>query len=146
MWLRPTLVPATSPTNSNQFEFVGLVAGTKLTRWPGARFSKLPVIIGPVKLFCFPFQMGVSKLLKIIKLRFQLKKQSGLYQRSEITLLLLRLRFKNKIPGPLTYRVFRETGPWAITEAFCLSIVFRHDPGVPVVCASIVHAFFLFVR
>ena len=79
MWLRPTLVPATSPTNSNQFEFVGLVAGTKLTRWPGARFSKLPVIIGPVKLFCFPFQMGVSKLLKIIKLRFQLKKQSGLY-------------------------------------------------------------------
>ena len=32
---------------------------------PGARFSKLPVITGPVKLFCFPFQMGVSKLLKI---------------------------------------------------------------------------------
>ena len=26
---------------------------------PGARFSKLPVITGPVKLFCFPFQMGV---------------------------------------------------------------------------------------
>ena len=22
----------------------------------GARFSKLPVIIGPVKLFCFPFK------------------------------------------------------------------------------------------
>ena len=22
---------------------------------PGARFSKLPVITGPVKLFCFPF-------------------------------------------------------------------------------------------
>ena len=34
---------------------------------PGARFSKLPVISGPVKLFCFPFQMGVSKLLKIIQ-------------------------------------------------------------------------------
>ena len=32
---------------------------------PGARFSKLPVITGPVKLFCFLFQMGVSKLLKI---------------------------------------------------------------------------------
>ena len=32
---------------------------------PGARFSKLPVITGPVKLFCFPFQMRVSKLLKI---------------------------------------------------------------------------------
>ena len=34
---------------------------------PGARFSKLPVITGPVKLFCFPFQMGVSKLLQIIQ-------------------------------------------------------------------------------
>ena len=34
---------------------------------PGACFSKLPVITGPVKLFCFPFQMGVSKLLKIIQ-------------------------------------------------------------------------------
>ena len=32
---------------------------------PGARFSKLPVITGPVKLFCFPFQMRVSKGLKI---------------------------------------------------------------------------------
>ena len=28
---------------------------------PGARFSKLPVITGPVKLFCFSFQMRVSK-------------------------------------------------------------------------------------
>ena len=34
---------------------------------PGARFSKLPVITGPVKLFCFPFQLGVSKVLKIIQ-------------------------------------------------------------------------------
>ena len=40
---------------------------------PGACFSKLPVIIGPVKLYCFPFQMGVSKLLKIIQLRFSAK-------------------------------------------------------------------------
>ena len=40
---------------------------------PGALFSKLPVIAGPVKLFCFPFQMGVSKLLKIIQLRFSAK-------------------------------------------------------------------------
>ena len=30
---------------------------------PGARFSKLPVITGPVKLFCFPLQIGVSKVL-----------------------------------------------------------------------------------
>ena len=41
----------------------------------GARFSKLPVITG---LFCFPFQMGVSRLLKVIQC-FQLKKQSGLH-------------------------------------------------------------------
>ena len=34
---------------------------------PGARFSKLMVITGPVKLFCFPFQMGVSKHLKVIR-------------------------------------------------------------------------------
>ena len=33
----------------------------------GARFSKLPVITGPVKLFCFPFQMGVSKGSKIVQ-------------------------------------------------------------------------------
>ena len=33
--------------------------------YPGARFSKLPVITGPVKQFCFPFQMGVSKGSKI---------------------------------------------------------------------------------
>ena len=30
---------------------------------PGVRFSKLPVITGPVKLFCFPLRMGVSKKL-----------------------------------------------------------------------------------
>ena len=34
---------------------------------PGARFSKFPVITGPVKLFCFPFQIGVSKVLTIIQ-------------------------------------------------------------------------------
>ena len=34
---------------------------------PGARFSKLPVITGPVKMFCFPFQTGVSKGLKVVQ-------------------------------------------------------------------------------
>ena len=34
---------------------------------PGARFSKLPVITGPVKLFCFPFSKEVLKVLKIIQ-------------------------------------------------------------------------------
>ena len=34
---------------------------------PGARFSKLPVITGPVKLFCFSFQVGVAEGLKIVQ-------------------------------------------------------------------------------
>ena len=34
---------------------------------PGTRCSKLPVITGPVKLFCLPFQMRVSKGLKIVQ-------------------------------------------------------------------------------
>ena len=46
---------------------------------PGARFSKLPVITGPVKLFCFPFQMRVSTGLKIVQYNYQLKKQNGLH-------------------------------------------------------------------
>ena len=33
----------------------------------GARFSKLPVITGTVKLFCFPLRMGVSKVLKMVQ-------------------------------------------------------------------------------
>ena len=33
----------------------------------GASFLKLSVITGPVELFCFPFQMGVSKDLKIVQ-------------------------------------------------------------------------------
>ena len=57
----------------------------------GARFSKLPVITGPVKLFCFPFQKGVLEVLKIIQQSYQLTKQNGLHQRTEHTLLFLRL-------------------------------------------------------
>ena len=38
-----------------------------MSHWPGAHFSKLPVITGPVKLFCFPFQMGVSNGLNIVQ-------------------------------------------------------------------------------
>ena len=46
--------------------------GRVLDKWssrlePGARFSKLPVVTGRVKLFCFPFQMEFSKLLKILQ-------------------------------------------------------------------------------
>ena len=32
---------------------------------PGARFSKLPVITGPVKLFCFPFQREFQRVSKL---------------------------------------------------------------------------------
>ena len=62
---------------------------TELT--PGARFSKLPIITGPVKVFCFPFQMRVSEGLKTVQLSYQLKKQIGLHFRSEYTLLFLRI-------------------------------------------------------
>ena len=41
--------------------------GTFEKQAPGARFSKLPVITGPVKLFCFSFQVGVSEGLKIVQ-------------------------------------------------------------------------------
>ena len=78
---------------------------------PGARFSKLPVITGPVKMLSFPFQTGVSKGLKVIQWSYQLKKQNGLHYKSEHTLLFLRLWLQNMISGPLSYRVFRETGP-----------------------------------
>ena len=35
--------------------------------YPGARFSKLPVITGPVKMFSFSFQMRVSKRLNFVQ-------------------------------------------------------------------------------
>ena len=41
---------------------VGLLLATAL-----ARFLKLAVITGPVKLFCFPLRMGVSELFKVIQ-------------------------------------------------------------------------------
>ena len=34
---------------------------------PGARFSELPLITEPVKLFCFPLRMGVSKVSKMVQ-------------------------------------------------------------------------------
>ena len=34
---------------------------------PGARFSKLPVITGPIKLFWFPLRMGVLIVLKMVQ-------------------------------------------------------------------------------
>ena len=36
------------------------------TTRPGARFSKFPVTTGPIKLFCFPFQIRISKGLRIL--------------------------------------------------------------------------------
>ena len=50
----PTLVPATSPTNSNQFEFVGLVAGTKFC---------LRLVAGTSPIVCFNLY-EFSKTLK----------------------------------------------------------------------------------
>ena len=53
--------------NMTQFSQNVIVKQTSLRKQPsfivpGARFSKLPEITGPVKQFCFPFQMGVSKV------------------------------------------------------------------------------------
>ena len=44
---------------------IASVSPMKITRSHGARFSKLPVITGPVIMFCFSFQMRVSKRLKV---------------------------------------------------------------------------------
>ena len=70
---------------------------------PTGRFSKLPVITGPVRLFCFPFQMGVSKGLKIVQLRYRLKKQNWLYYRSQHMHLFLKLWSQN---------IIRDFGPF----------------------------------
>ena len=60
--------PGSSPGRGHCVVFLGkTLYSHSNSLHPGARFSKLPVITGPVKLFCFPFQMGVSKLLKIIQ-------------------------------------------------------------------------------
>ena len=48
--------------------------------WAWARFSKLPLITGPVKLFYFSFQMGSSfKSFENFTLKYQLKKENGLH-------------------------------------------------------------------
>ena len=44
-----------------------LVGAGKSLKGPGARFSKLPVIIGPVRLFYFSFWIVVSKGLKTVQ-------------------------------------------------------------------------------
>ena len=53
--------------HSKKIKFGSSYPQTYATEGPGARFSKLPVITGPVKLFCFPLRMGVSKILKMVQ-------------------------------------------------------------------------------
>ena len=45
--------------------FINILFSLIVYRPRGYRFLKFPEITGRVKLFCFPFQMGVSKVLKI---------------------------------------------------------------------------------
>ena len=53
---------------ASRFTLNALVPGTRgPVSNPGACFSKLPVIAGPVKLFCFPLGMAVSKVLKMVQ-------------------------------------------------------------------------------
>ena len=57
--------------NFQIFSLTGpVITGTLEKRAPGARFSKLAVITGPVKLFCFPLRMEVSKVLKMVQLSY----------------------------------------------------------------------------
>ena len=74
---------------------------------PGARFSKLPVITGPVKLFYFPLRIRFSKVLKFVQLSAKETKWTSLEVRTHPTFLetLISIRFRD----------FRETGPSAGT-------------------------------
>ena len=74
------LLLMTLKTNKLRLEMEPVTCDNKMMfiSKPGVRFSKLPVITGPVKLFCFPFQMGVSKVLTIVQESYQLNKQNEL--------------------------------------------------------------------
>ena len=46
------------------------ITRSQFLKWlfgPGAGFLKLLVITGPVKLFCLPLRMGVSKVWKMVQ-------------------------------------------------------------------------------
>ena len=63
----PALPGAAVRETANSEETPKYRVNTAFIRGPGARFSKLPVITGPVKVFCFSFQVGVSEGLKIVQ-------------------------------------------------------------------------------
>ena len=75
---------------------------------PGARFSKLPVITGPVKLFSFPFQIRSFENYTI-KLLAKETKRTSLKVRTHPT--FLETSISKYDFGPLSYQGFRETDP-----------------------------------
>ena len=86
-----------------------------LTSRPGAHFSKLPIIDGPVKLLLFTCKIEVSNQLSfasnMIKLSVNETKWSILLARTRALIFLF--RFEYLISVPKSYRDFRETGPRA---------------------------------
>ena len=83
----------------------------------GARFSELPVITGPVKLCFYPILDGSFKGFEncTVKLSAKETKWTLLEVRTHPT--FLETDFKSMISGPLSYRVFRKTGPWPLKYA-----------------------------
>ena len=55
------IIAVADPDHQSFLLFLPKISGA----W--ARFSKLPIITGPVKVFCFPFQMRVSEGLKTVQ-------------------------------------------------------------------------------
>ena len=59
----------------------------------------------------FSIPDGSFKTFESYTVKFSAKETKWTSLGPEHTLVFLRLWFQNKMPGPLTYRVFRETGP-----------------------------------
>ena len=76
-----------------------------------APFLEAPGNYWAVKMFCFPFQMGVSKVLKIIQQDISKRSKMNFIRADtlEHTLIFLRLWFQNMILDPLSYRDFWKT-------------------------------------
>ena len=85
---------------------------TMCPRLPGARFLKLLVITGPVKLFCFPIQMG-DGIKRFESCTVKLSAKETIWTSLEVRIhpSFQRVWFQNMISGPLSYWVFREKRP-----------------------------------
>ena len=94
---------------------------------PEARFSKLPVITEPVKLFCFPFQMGVSKRFKncTVKLSAKETKWNLLEDRTHPS--FLKTYIWKYDSGPIKLPGLSRNGP--LDTVSCLCVICVHVNG-----------------